>query len=296
MPFANIRAFKTHPFRLYTGERLKDMVDSIRRNGILMPPIVRAIKDTSGYNYEMLSGHNRMNAASLAGLSGTLCLVKEELSDDEALMYVIETNLQQRSFTDLLPSEKAAVLAMRYSGMFSQGKRNDIIQELRLLEMPNAVGETLGTEFQRLNSRDSLGREYELSGRAVASYLRIDKLTEPLKLRLDSNGMTLKAGVAISYLDEAAQQSIENALLNYSVKLTESQRCALRTAASKGALTAQDIESVLKGKDAKPFASIRIKREAYEPYFEKNTPAKDIEKVICEALRLFFSQPKTSAE
>lgn len=98
------------------------MVESIRQNGILMPLIVRRIFGDPSRDYEMLSGHNRMNAGQSAGLEGAWCVVKEGLSDAEAMMYVIETNLLQRSFSDLLPSEKAAVLALRYSEMFSQGK------------------------------------------------------------------------------------------------------------------------------------------------------------------------------
>lgn len=121
IPFSKIRQFTGHPFRLYIGERLSDMVESVRQNGILMPLIVRRIFDDGEHDYEMLSGHNRMNAGQIAGLDGAWCLVKEGLTDAEALMYVIETNMLQRSFSDLLPSEKAAVLAMRYSEMFSQG-------------------------------------------------------------------------------------------------------------------------------------------------------------------------------
>jgi len=115
LPFDRIAEFHRHPFRLYTGERLADMVESIRKNGILMPLIVRHIQGDNGRDYEMLSGHNRMNAGKLAGLDSAWCLVKEGLTDEEALMYVIETNLLQRSFADLLPSEKAAALALYFS-------------------------------------------------------------------------------------------------------------------------------------------------------------------------------------
>ena len=131
--FERIRDFRRHTFHLYTGECLEDMVESIRKNGILMPLIVQRIFDTPHFDYEMLSGHNRKNAGILAGLEGSLCLVKNDLSDEEALMYVIETNLMQRSFSDMLPSERAAALTLRYSEMFSQGKRSDIIHELQLL-------------------------------------------------------------------------------------------------------------------------------------------------------------------
>ena len=89
LEFTRIRPFAGHPFRLYTGERLSDMVESIRKNGILTPLIVRRIYDDPDYDYEMLSGHSRMNAGILAGVAGALCLVKGEISHSEALMYVI---------------------------------------------------------------------------------------------------------------------------------------------------------------------------------------------------------------
>ena len=98
--------FHDHPFHLYEGERLQDMVESIKVHGILNPVIVRKIER----GYEMLAGHNRLNAAKIAGLTEVPAIVKENMSDENAYVYVIETNLMQRSFTDLQPSEKVAVL------------------------------------------------------------------------------------------------------------------------------------------------------------------------------------------
>ncbi len=100
--FDKIRPFKNHPFHLYRDERLEDLVESIRTNGILIPMIVRSVEDDpNGYKYEMLAGHNRLNGAKLAGLIEGPCIVKDGLSDEEALMYVVETNVIQRSFTDM---------------------------------------------------------------------------------------------------------------------------------------------------------------------------------------------------
>ena len=114
--------YHNHPFTLYTGKRLEDMVESIKENGILNPII--ALKKETG-SYEILSRHNRVNAARLADLKTVPCIVKENLSDKEAYTYVIETNLMQRSFSDLLSTEKALVLKMRYEKIARQGKRND---------------------------------------------------------------------------------------------------------------------------------------------------------------------------
>ena len=103
--------FKGHPFRLYEGERLDDMVESIKANGVLVPIIVRKV----GAAFEILAGHNRVNAVKLAGLNEVPAIVLENISDEDALVYVIETNLIQRSFADMTHSEKAAVIALHHS-------------------------------------------------------------------------------------------------------------------------------------------------------------------------------------
>ena len=123
LPVDEIHPFHDHPFRLYEGERLDDMVQSIKDYGVLNPVIVRK----AARGYEMLAGHNRTNAARIAGLTEVPAIVKTDLSDEDAYVYVIETNLLQRSFADLLPSEKAAVLVARYEKISSQGKLVDMM-------------------------------------------------------------------------------------------------------------------------------------------------------------------------
>ena len=131
IPIDMLVPYHKHPFKLYSGERLNDMVESVRKNGILNPILVQP---TSNGKYEILSGHNRVQSAKTVGLTTIPAVVKENLSEDEADVYVIETNLIQRGFNDLLISERASVLLSRHSKLFSQGKRNDIINELKKLE------------------------------------------------------------------------------------------------------------------------------------------------------------------
>ncbi|GAB6154654.1 hypothetical protein JCM17380_34040 [Desulfosporosinus burensis] len=154
--FSQVDPYPNHPFRLYSGERLDDKIASISNYGILTPMIART-KDNG--RYEMLAGHNRMNAGTLAALDEGDFIIKDNLSDEEAWMYVIETNVMQRSFADMLPSEKAAVLALRHSKMFSQGKRNNIIAELIKLEKSHEIKEvaTSAPVGQKLTSRDKVG-------------------------------------------------------------------------------------------------------------------------------------------
>lgn len=286
VPFAHIRTFRQHPFRLYTGERLSDMVESIRQNGILMPLLIRRIYDDPDFDYEMLSGHNRMNAGQLAGLEGALCVVKERLSDHDALMYVIETNLMQRSFSDLFPSEKAAVLALRYSEMFSQGKRNDIIQELTAMEIA-----TSGNDCHRSKSRDALGEDYAMKGRMVAYYLRIDTLVPSLKVEIDKKKLSLVTGAKLSYLSEQTQQSVGLLLTNYNYKLSDADMDVLRQADKKAPLTLTEIEYILmeQKKDKAIVSTVKIRLQTYQRFFSTDTPQKEVEETIDKALELYFA-------
>ena len=304
LPFDRIAEFHRHPFRLYTGERLADMVESIRKNGILMPLIVRHIHGDNGRDYEMLSGHNRMNAGKIAGLESAWCLVKEGLDDNDALMYVVETNLLQRSFADLFPSEKAAVLALRYSEMFSQGKRNDILRELKALEggeetcgsdFHKCGGETCGSDFHKFNSRDALGEEYDLTGRQVANYLRVNQLLDCLRLKLDGKFLTLASAVSLSYLDHENQLMVFAAMKRYRRKITDAQAAGLREMAKVGPLTEQGVLDFLQDVKRPAAPKISISREIISDYFTPKTPQKEVERIISEALALYFSREREEA-
>ncbi len=222
LPVDKIKTFHDHPFRLYEGERLDDMVESIREHGVLNPVIVR----NKGRGYEMLSGHNRLNAAKIAGLSEIPAIVKEGLSEEEAYVYVIETNMLQRAFSELLPSEKAAVLAARYEKVISQGKRNDILHEIE------EIG-TCGHDVHKSRSRDGIGEEYGMTGRNIARYMRVDKLIPEFKDKLDDREMTLTTAVELSYLSEEEQGIVAAE----GTQINESTAKAIRAAA--GELTAE---------------------------------------------------------
>ena len=302
IPPQKIRTFPKHPFRLYDGERLDDLTESVKANGILIPAIVRKIEtDENGFEYEMLAGHNRQNAAVIAGLEVIPCIVKENITDEEAWIYVVETNVMQRSFTDMLPSEKAAVLALQYSKMFSQGKRNDIVNELKQLESPDYIrkNSTCGNHFHKLKNRDKIGSEYSLTGRSVANYIRVNSLITPLKTRLDNSEIALVASVELSYLSAEAQQYIENVLMKIDFKLDCKKASALRSCGNK--LTEDGVYEILSGERLRKTRAetppIKIKYRVYSKYFAPNTKTSEIERVIDEALALYFkkAEDETSA-
>lgn len=279
LPVDKIKPFHDHPFHLYEGERLDDMVESIREHGVLNPVIVRK----KGQSYEMLSGHNRQNAARIAGLTEIPAIVKEGLTDEEAYVYVIETNVIQRSFTDLAPSEKAAVLSARYEKVVSQGKRNDILREIE------EIG-TCGHAVHKSKSRDGIGEEYGMTGRNIARYMRVDKLIRPFKDRLDAGELTLTAAVELSYLSEDEQETVAA----HGVKVDEKTAKAVRAAA--GELTEEKLEEILhpaKAPAQAKMVSVKIPAEAEEKYFS-GLKAKDRADLVMQALEAWFARKEAA--
>jgi ParB family transcriptional regulator, chromosome partitioning protein len=294
LPPDSIRAFKNHPFHLYEGERLDDLVASVKANGILTPVIIRKTEpDENGCEYEMLAGHNRQHAAQLAGLDKIPCIVKVNLSDEDAWIYVVETNVLQRSFTDMLPSEKAAVLALRYSKMFSQGKRNDIVEELKKLENPDYIREnrTSSQIETKCRSDEKLAGEYGLSRMAVARLLRVQKLSPALTKRMDTGEIPIYISVEISYLSPDEQQMVEDVLKENEYKVDLKKAETLRSYVGK--LTSETADEILSGKKFKKPKSdkpqpFKLKATIYTKYFAPGTKSADMEHIIDEALALYF--------
>lgn len=282
IPVEKIVPFHNHPFRLYEGKRLDDMVESIREHGILIPVIAQKIAD----GYEMLSGHNRWNAAKIAGITEIPAIIKENLTEREAYVYVIETNMLQRSFEELLPSEKAAVLAERYEKVMCQGRRNDILEEIAMLNGVD-VPETCGHDVHKSKSRDSIGEDYGMTGRNIARYMRLNQTTDQIKEMVDDGAMAMVAAVELSYLSEEEQGQVCMALDAHGGKINNAQAVELHKEA--GSLTADKVKDILVGStkerpvsDAKMFAQIKKK------YF-KGKSTDEIMGVLDQALASWFA-------
>jgi len=285
--------FAGHPFRLYEGERLDDMVASIKTNGVLVPIIVRKVEE----KLEILAGHNRVNAAKLAGLVVIPAMVFHDVSDDDAMVYVVETNLIQRSFSDMTHTEKAAVIALHHSKMFSQGKRNDIIEQIKMLENPHESreNETCAEIQHKLRSRDIVAQEYGLKRDTIARYLRVNKLISQLKPLLDDGVIGLSSAVTISYLKESEQELVADYMKcdTFSVNMKKAEM--LRQFSEKGKLNSESVYKILSG-DAKPkpnrTPTVKVDKAVYARYFKPSQPAKEVQDIVEKALDLYFEQQK----
>jgi ParB family chromosome partitioning protein len=310
--FALMDDYPDHPFRLYCGQRKDDMTESIRQKGILQPLILRS---DAGGRYTVLAGHNRKYCGMDAGLDGGSAVIKHNLTDDEAYVYVIETNLMQRSFADMLPSEKAAVLASYHRKMFSQGKRNDILAEIQSLEnTQDAGGQSTSAKFSRsfgaekmleenqtsgefsrsFGTREALAEEYSLKTSQVALLLRSDQLIDPLKKRMNNLEFPLFVAAAMSFLTKEEQKSIDKCMERNNFKADVRKSGILRAYSADKNLNDENIYMILNGeigsapkKNRTPV--VKVAKNIYTRYFKPEQSAKEVQETVEKALDYYFS-------
>ena len=279
-----LESYHNHPFNLYTGKRLDDMIESIKENGILNPIIVLK----KGIKYEILSGHNRVNAARLAKIKSIPCIVKENLSKEQIYTYVIETNLMQRSFSDLLPTEKALVLKVKYEKIASQGKRNDLQREIDKLD--NGIIEKENQTEDKTDSRKKLGEEYKLSGASVARYLRLNYLTKKWHQAINDNEISLTMAVDVSYLPLEIQDYLYQQCRELEISLKPSDTKAFHLLSKENTIDEKMILNYLldmKKPKAKEYQSIKLSQKTYQKFFQ-NEDKEKAEEIIEKALNMYF--------
>lgn len=292
IPIDKLVPYHNHKFSLYTGERLNDMVESIKTNGVITPIITRPIKGTD--MFEILSGHNRWNAAKIAGLTDILGLVKENLTDEDAEMYVIETNLIQRGFDDLKITEQAAVVTARHNFMFDEDKRKAIERELALLNGEMVEEETTSEKKSKLAA---VGENYGLKKDSIARLIRIDTLIEELKPFVDAELISKRAATTLSYLSPTEQQTVAQ-FASGGISLQKAK--LLREVSEMNKLTSIAIKEILTtgkyGNDtevkAKP-KKVKIDASLYEKYFDTSWDDATIQKIVATALEEYFAKIKS---
>lgn len=234
----SLQSYPNHLFRLYEGARLVDLIDSVKRDGVIQPIIVRRLESAE---LQILSGHNRVNAARAAGLQTVPARVLEDIDDATAERIVYTTNLLQRSISEIAPSEAAAIVAKVHRSLFSQGRRTDIQRHMEGLEKDDEL---------RYSTNALLKERYDLSASKIAQYLRIDRLLEDLKVYLDEGRIPFTAAADLSFL------SVENQCLltellhdNPVLHISISNAMYFKTLHKAGKLTPELITRILLGAD-----------------------------------------------
>lgn len=281
--------YKNHCFRLYVGERLDDMVRSVRNYGIMIPVIVRNVPNTN--TYEILSGHNRVNAARIAGKKNVPAVVKENLPDEFAEIYVVESNAMQRGFKELRISEQALAVEMIYKRLKNSEAVRAIEKELSVLEGVKSPMDTC----EKVDNLKGAAEEYGLSRASIARLLRINKLSDELKAMVDEGNIKLRPAVELSYIPKEMQDMLVKVMSQQEVSVIDMKMAKqMREIAGSYASPSEElIAEVLcgtYGEDAKPKEAgekVTIPKATYSRYFGGYSK-KEANLIIEKALAYYF--------
>ena len=264
LDIAQLHPFADHPFHPYTDERLRDLTDSIREHGVLMPVLVRPM--ASG-GYEIISGHNRVEAAKLAGLDKVPVTIRE-MDDDLATIAMVDSNLRQRDI--LLPSEKAWAYRMKMEAMRRQSgrPRNNCAQ----------VGPNFGKR-----TRDLIAEEMGESKNQISRYIRLTELIPPLLAMIDQGHLPFNPAVELSYLSPQNQTSLLAILERDEITPSLAQAQNLHKLSKLDKLDESAIEAILLTEPIlKKKVTLKVDRIA--PYFPRGTNPEEMEAVILRLL------------
>lgn len=300
IPAAELHHYENHVFQLYEDERKSDMIESIKENGILTPLIVRE----KGDGYEILAGHNRFECGKAAGITEFPCIIKN-VDDEEAELIVTVTNLHQRSLSDISHSQKAKAIKTYYNAVKSQGKRNDLLNEMKILietaEKTDEINEnsTSRQVGEKLNGAQKAVDEYGLSARTISRYLRISELNEDFLELLDDGKLSTGAAVDLSYLSPDEQNLVYRYITDNDFKIDMKKAKEIRSLSKSKKLNEFSLPSVWTKKQKekkKQGATVKLKREELSEFFTEADTDKDIMEVIKTALRFYFENEEPEEE
>ena len=261
---SKIHPFKNHPFKVLDDEKMQDLVESVKINGVLTPVLLRMDENE---DYEMVSGHRRMHAAQLAGLT-TIPAIVRELSDDDAIVAMVDANIQRE---ELLPSEKAFAYKMKLDAMKRQGIRTD----LTCVQNEHKSGK---------KSRELLGEQVGISSVQVTRYIRQTELIPELLDLVDNKKLQFTVAVDISYIDKEVQGWIYEYICDTGF-IKPKQIAALRNQLNDGPINQIQMLSIFNNcvMAKKVSRSLTFSEKKLTKYFPDDYTAKDMEQVI-EAL------------
>ncbi len=278
LPVAKLKPFDKHPFKKYDNEKMMSLAESIKEQGVIVPILVRPYEHDR-YEYEIIAGHNRVQAARIAGLDEIPCNVRE-LSNETATILMIDSNLQQRE--GIFPSEKAYAYKMKLEAIKAQGKRSDLTstQVARKSETADVIGE---------NSNES--------GDTVRRYIRLTNLSDKFLDKVDEKKLAFIPAVEISYLKKKEQDNLYDILNreeNFSVPLK--QATMLKGISQNGELTYEKIDKIITQKMKQPSKVIKLSYKKIKDYFPSSASPKEVEDVVVKALKAWFENENIQEE
>ena len=259
---ADIHPFKNHPFKVVDDALMQETVDSIMQFGVLNPTIIRP--DTGG-GYEMVAGHRRLHASGLAG-KDTIPAIVRNLTDDEAVILLVDTNLQRENIS---PMERAQAYKMKMEALKHQGQRRDL------------TSSQVGT---KLRADEVIAQQTGSSRNQVQRFVRLTELVPEIQKKVDANEIAFNPAVELSYLKPEEQRGVLDAM-EYSQNtpsLSQAQR--LKKLSREGKCTQDAMYAVMSEEKKDELDRVTLKSDTLRKYFPRNYTPQQMEQVIIKLL------------
>ena len=265
IPISEIDEFPDHPFKVFIDEDMEQLVDSIKRNGVMTPATVRLKEDG---RYELISGHRRKKACELAGLETLKCEVKD-LSRDEAIIVMVESNLQRST---ILPSEKAFAYKMRLEAMDRQGQRSDL---------------TSTPMVSKSRSNEELAERVGESREQIRRYIRLTELVPEILQMVDERRIAFRPAVEISYLPEEQQYTLLEAMEYSDATPSLAQAIKMKKFMQENKLTDEVIQSIMEEEKPNQREKPAFRDERITKLIPKSVPKGQESDFVVKALEFY---------
>lgn len=264
IPLGELHPFKDHPFKIMNNEEMQRMIESIRKVGAITPALARPLPDGG---YELISGHRRLAACQVLGLE-TMPVIVREMSDDEAVIAMVDANLQRET---ILPSEKAFAYKMKLDAIKHQG----------------IASRQLG---EKLLSVTQVSKDSDDSERQVQRYIRLTYLIPELLSMVDDGKIAFNPAVEISYLEHSEQRVLLDAMSLNDCTPSHAQAIRLKKMSQDGVLTDEAIHDIMSEEKPNQAEQIRFKRDDFKEYFPPRYTEEQIKRDILKGLELLKRQ------
>ena len=267
----DITDFPNHPFKVRMDAKMVETIESVREHGVLLPALVRE-KPTGGY--EMISGHRRKMASELAGFENMPCIVRN-LSDDEAVIVMVDSNLQRE---EILPSEKAFAYKMKLEAMNRQGKRTDL---------------TSTPLVSKFRTNEILAQEAGESRETIRRYIRLTELIPEILEMVDEKKIAMRPAVELSYLPKEEQEILYDTMESEACTPSHAQAIKIRKFSAEGRLNEDVLLSIMAEEKPNQVEQWKIPKNILKKYFPSGTTQQKMEETIIKALELYRKREKS---
>ena len=266
-----ITDFPNHPFKVKMDDKMLETIESVRDHGVLVPALVRE-KPTGGY--EMISGHRRKMASELAGKETMPCIVRN-LSDDQAVIVMVDSNLQRE---EILPSEKAFAYKMKLEAMNRQGKRTDL---------------TSTPLVSKFRTNEILAQEAGESRETIRRYIRLTELIPEILEMVDNKKISMRPAVELSYLTKEEQEILYDTMESEACTPSHAQAIKIRKFSAEGRLNEDVLLSIMSEEKPNQVEQWKIPKNRLKKYFPSGTSQQKMEETIIKALELYRKREKS---